>query len=259
MKHLFLFLLLVLCCFQFSCVKHTQLLNFRSESEFTPLQGHDISNQIRIKIQPDDVLFILVRSLDQETAEPFNLFPSRNLNTLSNSTNPSLQGYLVDPDGNIDFPVLGRLELGGRTIEEAKNFIVEKLNPYLKEPVVTIRFMNFRLTVLGEVKTPRTITIQGERITVLEALGQAGDLTPYSNRENILVLREQDGKREFGYINIKSPDVFKSPYFYLQQNDVVYVEPIKEATATVRDPISEALPVISGVVSLAALIVAILR
>ena len=173
--------------------------------------------------------------------------------------NPSLQGYLVDPNGYVDFPVLGKMKLSDRTIEEAQTLIAEKLVPYLNNPVIIMRFLNFRLTVLGEVNKPGTISVQGERITILEALGQAGDLTPYSNREKIMVIREQEGKREFGYIDIHSPEIFQSPYFYLQQNDIVYVEPTKAATATVRDPISEILPLVSGILSIAALLIAFTR
>ncbi len=255
----FKLVLFIVICSQFACVKHPQLLYFRNQSEFVPLNNHQINNQIRIKIQPDDALFILVKSLDQETADPFNLFPSTNINNITNSSNPTLTGYLVDQEGNIDFPILGRFNISGFTIDEAKEIIIEKLKPYILTPVVTIRFMNFRFTVLGEVNSPRTISVQGERITILEALGQAGDLTPYSNRENILVIREQGNKREFGYLNIHSPDIFKSPYFYLKQNDIVYVEPIPAVTATVRDPISEILPIISGLLSVTAVIVAFTR
>lgn len=244
-----------------SCVKHPQLLYFRNQSEFVPLQDHDIANQVRIKIQTDDVLFIMVRALDQETAEPFNLFGGTAMqatNQLANN-NPSLTGYLVDPNGNIDLPVIGRLNVAGLSIEEAKSLVTEKLKPYLKDPVIIIRFLNFRFTVLGEVGAPRTITVPGERITILEALGQAGDLTPYSNRENIMVIREQNGKRDFGYVNIHSPEVFQSPYFYLQQNDIIYVEPTTAKTADVRDPISEILPLVSGILSIAAIIFALVR
>ena len=242
------------------CVKHTQLLYFRNQSEFVPLQNHDINNTVRIKIQTDDVLFILVRALDQETAEPFNLFGGANMQMMNmGGQNPSLQGYLVDPNGNIEIPVIGTLSVAGLTIEETKALIADKLKPYLTDPTIMIRFMNFRFTVLGEVGAPRTINVPGERMTILEAIGQAGDLTPYSNREKIMVIREQNGKREFGYVDIHSPDIFQSPYFYLQQNDIVYVEPIKEATAVVRDPIAETLPIISGILSIAALIIAFAR
>ena len=244
-----------------ACVKHPQLLYFRNQSEFVPLQGHEIANQLRIKIQTDDVLSIMVRALDQETAEPFNLFSGTGQQIMGQLAlnNPSLMGYLVDPNGNIDFPVLGRLNLAGLTVDEAKALLAKQLQPYLKDPVIILRFMNFRFTVLGEVKAPRTISVPGERMTILEALGQAGDLTPYSNREKIMVIRENNGAREFGYINIHSPEVFQSPYFYLQQNDIVYVEPIPEAVATVRDPIQEVLPIVSGILSIIAVVVALAR
>jgi polysaccharide export outer membrane protein len=251
--------LLLITVLASGCVKHAQLLYFRNQSDFIPLQDHEIANQVRIKIQPDDVLFVLVRALEQETAEPFNLFSAgMNMQNLGQN-NPSLQGYLVDPTGYVDFPVLGKLKLEGMTIDEAKALIAQKLSAFLKDPVIIIRFMNFRLTVLGEVKAPGSITVPGERITLLEALGQAGDLTPYSNREKIMVIREQDGKRDFGYVDIHSPEIFQSPYFYLQQNDIVYVEPTKAKTADVRDPISEVLPLVSGILSIAALLVAFIR
>ncbi|MCC6725922.1 MAG: polysaccharide biosynthesis/export family protein [Saprospiraceae bacterium] len=243
-----------------SCVKHPQLLYFRNQTEFVPLEGHEITNQLRIKIQPDDVLFILVRALEQETAEPFNLLPSTSVGNFGNQgSNATLQGYLVDSNGNIDFPVLGKMNLADQTVEEAKLMIAEKLKPYLKDPVIMMRFLNFRYTVIGEVGNPRTVQVVGEKATILQALGEAGDLTPYSNREKILVIREQNGKREFGYVNLHSPDVFKSPYFYLQQNDVIMVEPIKEATAKVTDPVLEILPIITSALSLAALLIAIAR
>ncbi|MCB0517456.1 MAG: polysaccharide biosynthesis/export family protein [Saprospiraceae bacterium] len=241
------------------CVKHTQLLYFRDKSEFVPLQNQDINNQLRIKIQPDDVLFIMVRALDQETAEPFNLFGGANMQMMQGGQNPTLQGYLVDPNGYIDFPVLGRMKLEGMTVDSAKEMIVQKLEPYLKDPVIIIRFMNFRFSILGEVGGAGTFSVPGERITLLEAISQAGGLTPYSNREHILIVREQEGKREFGYVNIHSPEVFESPYFYLQQNDIVYVEPTPAATAVVRDPISEVLPIVSGILSIAALVIAFTR
>jgi len=260
-RPLFLAFSLLIVLLTSSCVKHPQLLYFRNQSEFVPLQGHEIANQLRIKIQTDDVLFIMVRAFEQETADPFNLFVGagmQNMNQLANN-NPSLAGYLVDSEGNIDLPMLGRVNVAGKTVEEAKTMLLASLKPYLNDPVIIMRFLNFRFTVLGEVKAPRTITVPGERITLLEALGQAGDLTPYSNREKIMVIRENNGKREFGYVNIHAPDIFQSPYFYLQQNDIVYIEPIKEATAVVRDPISEVLPIISGLLSIAAILIAFAR
>lgn len=258
-KYQYLILIVVIFTMS-SCVKYPQLLYFRNQDEFVRLQDHNITNEVEVKVKPDDAIYVMVRALDQLTAEPFNLFPTQNTTNLGNSSsNTTLQGYLVDVNGNIDMPILGRVNVADKTIDQVKMILLEKLKPYLKEPVVIVRFLNFRFTVLGEVKSPRTISVPGERITILEALGQAGDLTPYSDRDHIMVIREEDGKRTFGYINIHSPDVFQSPYFYLQQNDIVYVEPIKAATAVVRDPLNKALPFISTAVSVLAFFIAITR
>jgi len=239
-----------------SCVSHEQLLDFRKIDEFQPLVPHDIENLVRIHIQPDDVLFIQVHSMDPLSAAPFNIVPTTGQTNVT-AQNATLQGYLVDPGGYIDFPVLGKLKLAGLTTDEANGVIIQRLKPYLEAPVVSIRFLNFRVTVLGEVNGPSTFPIQGEKVTILEALGMAGDFTPYSNRDRVLVIREQNGKRDFGYLDLRSPDLFQSPYFYLQQNDVVYVEPIKAKTATVRDPIFEALPFVSTFLSIVTILVVI--
>lgn len=254
----FLFFIAAISILFSSCVSHQQLLNFRKTEEFVPITNHNIDNMVRIRIQPDDVLSINVHSLDKMAAEPFNLVSSQFNANISNQ-NASLLGYLVAPEGYIDFPILGRIEVAGLTTEEAKDTILQLLDPYLENPVVNIRFMNFRITVLGEVTNPATFPITGERMTVLEALGLVGGFTPYSNRDNVLIIREQNGEREFASIDLRSPDIFKSPYFYLRQNDVLYIEPIKAKTATVRDPISEVLPIVSGFISIGALIIAFAR
>ena len=212
-----LFFVLLIVLFQASCVSHSQLLNFRSDSDFVPIEDHKILNDVRITIQKDDILYITIRSEEQELAEPFNLIKSSSTGASGSEDMISLQGYLVDTKGIIDFPVLGSIKVGGLTVEEVKELLASLLKKYLIDPIITIRFINFKVTVLGEVNAPKSISIEGERITILEAIGQAGDLKPYSNREQIMVLREQDGSREFGYVNIQSPEVFQSPYYYLSK------------------------------------------
>jgi len=252
-------LLFLLILFQFaSCVPYTQLVNFRKTEAFKPLEDHPVENMVRITAQPDDILFIRVHAEDPLTAAPYNIISGAQGVNLTEQ-NAALAGYLVDPDGNIDFPVLGRMKVSGMTTAEIRDMITERLQSHLKDPVVNVRFINFKITVLGEVARPSSFGVSGERITILEAIGLAGDFTPYSNRENVMVIREKDGQRDFGLLNLHSPDVFQSPYFYLRQNDVVYVEPIKAKTATVRDPISEWLPIVSGILSMGALIVALAR
>lgn len=138
---------------------------------------------------------------------------------------PTMQPYLVDVDGNINFPVIGKINVEGLTKSETIDLISEKLKPYLKEPIVNVSYTNYKITVLGEVTRPGQYPVQNERVTILEALGLAGDMTIYGKRDNVLVTRENNGKLEYARINLNSDEVFKSPYYYLQQNDVIYVEP----------------------------------
>jgi polysaccharide export outer membrane protein len=142
--------------------------------------------------------------------------------------------------------MIGELPVAGLTIEAARDTIKNRLRAYLNDPIVNIRFLNFRYTILGEVKSPNTFTAPSDRITILEAIGAAGDLTQYANRTNILVVREQNGQREFGRVNLHDRRIFMSPYFYLRQNDVIYVEPIPERVGTVSDRFVRVLPYISA-------------
>jgi polysaccharide export outer membrane protein len=161
----------------------------------------------------------------------------------------------VDNEGNIDFPTLGKLKIAGLTTREIKETVAEKIQPYLKDPVINVRILNFKVTISGEVNRPGTIPVANQRITILEAIGLAGDFTNYANRANVLVAREEGGVRKHARLNLQSPEVFQSPYFYLQQNDYVYVEPIKARVATVADPFSRALSFGSAALSLVTIIV----
>jgi polysaccharide export outer membrane protein len=138
---------------------------------------------------------------------------------------PQLQTYLIAKDGSIDYPQLGQLELAGLTRLQAQELLKNKLKPFLVNPIVNLRLLNFKVTVLGEVKRPGTYDVQNERITVLEALGLAGDLTVYGTRQNVLVVREAGIGKTYERIDLTSSKLFDSPIYYLQQNDVVYIEP----------------------------------
>ncbi len=184
--------------------------------------------QREAKIQPDDLLGITISSLNPESNALFNrgvLTPTgTNLNPAASTPN---EGYLVDENGFIDFPIIGKLKLGGLTKAEAKNKIIFELKDYLKDPIVNVRFLNFKVTVIGEVNKPSTFTIPNDKINILEALGLAGDMTAFGRRENVLIIREKDGVRNTVRVNLNSKDLLSSPYFNLQQNDIVYVEPDK--------------------------------
>jgi polysaccharide biosynthesis/export protein len=250
-----------------SCVQHRDLVAFQAGAFNASLSpAEQIASQTQLEIQPDDVLQITINTADDATSRPFNIgggdFGGGNQNFRGGAGNIgafALNGYLVDSLGFIDFPVVGRVKVGGLTLDETRNVIADSIAPYLKDPAINIRFLNFRFTVLGEVNGPGTITVFNKRITLLEALGQVGDLTPYANRGRILVIREIDGRRVHGRVNLEQGDIFNSPFFYLKQNDVIYVEPIQAKIATVADPLGRALSYGSAVLSLAAVILALVR
>jgi len=175
------------------------------------------------KFKINDIVSIYVSTFDVEASRPFNLVKQ-------SGSNAQFLDYLIDIDGNIDFPVLGKVKLIGLTVEEAKELLKEKLSDgYLKDPIVNMRILNFRVSVLGEVRNPGTYLISGERISIMEALGLAGDLTIKGRRDNILVVRDFNGTKTYTRINLTNKEVFNSPVYYLTQNDVVYVEPNNSA------------------------------
>ena len=184
------------------------------------------------KIMPKDLLTVTVNTTDPEASAPFNMTvqTAQNLATSrSTYSQPMLQQYLVSNDGTIEYPVLGKLNVGGLTKNEAESLIREKLKPYLKEtPIVTVRMANYKISVLGEVARPGTFTVSNEKVNVLEALAMAGDLTIWGMRENVKLVREDaQGKRQIVELDLTKSDLIASPYYYLQQNDILYVTPNK--------------------------------
>ena len=176
----------------------------------------------------DDELVIIVNALDAEAARPFNKSSvSVSLDITDARGRERLQTYRIDPDGNVNFPVLGMIKVAGLNRTQATKMLQEKLSDYIKNPIVDIETVNYRITVLGEVARPGTYTAVNERITLVEAISLAGDMTIYGERENVLVIQDYDGKKTYTRVNLKSNDLFNSPVYYLSQNDVVYVEPNK--------------------------------
>lgn len=208
-------------------------------------------------IQANDILYIYVESQTTEATVPFNQETNKiavHDGVVMNPGNTSaLQGYLVDQDGDIIFPVLGKIRVLGLTHSELAKFIEKRLKEegHVLDPVVTVKLMNFRVCVLGDVSRPGQLVLQGERLTIFEALSMVGDLQISGQRENVTVIREENGKRIIGNINLSSKDVFNSPYYYLHQNDVIYVEPnLRKKRNADRDPmvmtyISAGLSVVS--------------
>jgi polysaccharide export outer membrane protein len=229
MKKLYDFLLIITTIAVFSCCTSQREVTY-----FNDLSAHDSASINKVfqsapvaTICKGDMLGITISALDPEAALPFNLpyvsYMAPGSNQVYNAQ--TMQAYLVDDEGNVTMPILGKVNLLGKNREQAIAIITEKLQPYLKEATVTLRFQNFKVNVLGEVARPGQYTVDNERVSVLDALAMAGDMTIYGQRKNVLIIREIDGKLEFGRINMKEDELFRSPYFYLQQNDVVYVEP----------------------------------
>lgn len=212
-------------------------------------------------IKSDDMLTINVSALDSDAARPFNLPVVSYIGDGGEIGRQTLQYYLVDANGNIEFPVLGKLKLAGLSRIQATDMITNMLKDYIKNPIVNIRITNFKVTVLGEVNRPGTYSVQNERITILEALGLAGDLTLYGNRHHVLVVREENGKKTYTRVDLASEGVFNSPVYYLVQNDVIYVQPNNSRikSSTVGPNVNTTLTFISTLVTVAALIVSITR
>lgn len=207
------YLVLGFCCLvvlmQTSCFSVRKLAYFHNMRDSSIAI---VNKNFEPTIKPGDILLVGVASLDPVSS---NLFNSVSVGT----------GLLVNAQGEIEIPKLGKVIAIGKTKAQLSELLQERLLQYLKDPVVTIRFMNYRITVLGEVMHPLTFIVPNEKVSILEALGQAGDMTASANRKNILLIHENNGKRQFHRINLRNNSLFKSPYYYLQSNDVIYVEP----------------------------------
>lgn len=231
-KTVLVLLLLALMC---SCVSRKQLTYFRDvTAESADAINEEMKAQPEPRVKINDALIITVSALDPEAVLPYNL-PSVSYETPTSSSVPtvaSYQYYTVDANGDIMFPVLGKLRVVGMTQSEVIDLIQSKLKMQVNDAIVTMRFLNAKVTVLGEVKRPGSYALNNGGMTLLEALGAAGDLTQYARRDNVLITRENNGKLEFARLDLRSDDVFTSPYFYLQQNDVIVIEPNQARTTS---------------------------
>jgi len=203
-----------------SCASKKDILYFQ-DSENLNLTKTD--HEFDPVIETNDILYISLSSINEELLSPF-LRKSQQTQQL-NSANPGLDGYLVNIDGTISFPVIGDIEVAGHNRAYVENILKEKLLIYIKDIVVDVRIMNFKVSVIGEVKNPGVYTIDDERVTITEALALAGDLTEDGNRHNITVIREENGVQKVAKIDLTHTEFYKSSFYYLKQNDLVYVEP----------------------------------
>lgn len=222
MKRLLFFLLTGVLFILTSCASKKDVWYFQ-DAELNKTKNVEIPES---RIQVNDILSINVMAEDQMAALPFNRSTGSTSGMVSSVEIIKLQGYLVSEDGMVIMPVLGKIEAKGKTISELENEIIEKLvsGKYLIDPLVNIRLLNSKVTVLGEVKSPGTYTFTEKQITLPQALGYAGDLTVNGQRQEVLVIREEDGKQTMTNIDMTSTNWFDSPYYYIKQNDIIYVK-----------------------------------
>lgn len=251
MKHCLFCLSLLWIC---SCTAPKNFVYF----ENSPLQQAELktSSAKPLVIQADDILAIQVSTLDGKSSDPYNFVRSD-----ANNNAQVLTDFLVDKQGYVDYPGLGKLAVAGKTTGEVKAMLLDKLSPFLADAVVNVRILNFTITVLGEVRNPARYIIQGENFTLLEALGQAGDLTDFGDREHVTVIRKGVGASHTVELSLLSTALFESEYFYLKQDDVIYIPPLKQKAISSRTrPLTGlVLPTLGVLASLASLVIVATR
>lgn len=255
------------------CKSHQEVLYLQEAGEQVTLTEGEVAKLPEAVIREGDLLVITVNTNTPEMAMPFNLplvpggrgtgsYNVGGANSLS-SSGLGMQNYLVDTEGKLIFPVIGELQVAGLTKSQLVQLLKEKIYPqYLnEEPIILVRFGNFRVSVMGEVARPGTFNIENERVTVLEALSMAGDMTIYGNRAGILLVRETNGLREAVRLNIRDKNLIHSPYFYLQQNDVLYVEPNapRQRASNISAAETLSISIVGTLISLTTLMINILK
>ena len=230
MKKVNLGLLLFILLVGTSCISSKKMIYMQGAADALKDHPQTIEQDYELRIKPDDQLYIMLSSKEPELLTLFSNTQMLGTASGNSSSSQEANGFQVDKNGKIELPILGEIKVSGMTRKELEKEIKQRLESgqYIKEPTVIVRFKAFKVAVMGEVGNPGLQDVKGDRITILEALSMAGDLQPTAKRENILVLREVDGKRQAYTVDLTSGrDVLESPCYYLQQNDVVYVEPNK--------------------------------
>ena len=249
-----LVLLTLLCVLVSSCVNTQKATYFNLQNDAQIPASTAVPETI---IQPNDILAISVSSLNPEASAVFNA-PNISYANATTATGTALQssGYLVNANGEIQFPLLGAIKASGLTVSQLHTKIVDDIanKKLLVDPIVSIRMLNFKVTVLGEVAKPSVLSVTNEKISLLEALGLAGDITIYGKKDHVMVIREENGKKNIKYLNLNSSELFNSPYYYLKSNDIVYVEPTKARVGS-SSRTSQLLPIILSGLSFAAIII----
>jgi polysaccharide export outer membrane protein len=220
MKNKFL-ILLSLIAFT-SCSTKKEIVYFQGAEK---LENMEDVMEFEPVFEVNDILHIKVSSLNEEVVAPFQMNTGGQSQGGGGQQSPSLMGYMVDVDGNIQFPVLGKIPAAGKSRSELESFLTDKLKAYVTDAVIAVRLLNFRVVVLGEAGSETVVQVENERISIPELIATVGGINYTGKRQNIMVIREVDGVKSVGYVDMTSADLFENPYYYLKQNDIVYVEP----------------------------------
>ena len=247
-----------------SCASSKKVAYFQNAVDGVVAQSEGLYDA---KIMPKDILTITVSTTNPEAATPFNLTVSNTLNSTGQMYSGSgvLQTYLVDNDGEIDYPVIGTIKVAGLTKNECQELVKSKIKAFLAEeenPIVTVRMSSYRVTIIGEVRSPGVIPVGTEKMSILEALASAGDLTIYGKRDNVLLIRQDAAGEKHTYrMNLNDANIINSPFYYLQQNDIIYVEPnkVKAQNSAIGSSTTLWFSAVGTLISIASLIVNILR
>lgn len=257
MKNAFLIFGVLICCI--ACSEPRKFAYFKDLPD--TLINYNIADTgySSLTIKSDDILQINISSPNPEATSFFITQGTNAANASGVATGVAPTStpntYLVDKEGGIDLPLIGRVMLKGLTISAAKNSVKNKVSAFLKDPIVTVRLQNFKVTVLGEVNHPANYIVPNERVSILDAIGMAGDLTIFGRRENVLLIRERNGKKNLTRLNLNSSRLFQSDYYYLQQNDIIYVEPNKSKVSSSDLTAARNVSIITSLASLATIII----
>jgi len=253
-RKIIFYLSLILSFYNVSCVNTQKATYFNNQGDARIPSTVQIPQTI---IQANDILGISISSLNPEASAIFNT-PNFSYTNSSTSTVQTSQasGYLVSADGTIQFPILGSFKVSGLTVNQLRIKLTDTITQrkLLVDPIVSVRMLNFKVTVLGEVARPSVINVLNEKVTLLEALGLAGDITIYGKKDHVMVIREEEGQKNIKYLDLNSSEIFNSPYYYLKSSDIVYVEPTKARIGS-STRTSQLLPILLSGLSFTAIII----
>ncbi len=261
MKPLRLILLLAITAVMASCSSGKSQLTYFEDLE--KISTTQMPKSVPLKLGAGDELYILVQADEPKAAAPYNMISSavgERENILQSNITPKAQTYLVNTRGDIDFPQLGWIHVAGMTVEELQDYLTRRIGQMIDNPIVTVELVNFRVSVLGEVLKPGPVRVTRTRYSILDALADAGDMTPYGLRDQVLLIRDNNGVQERVQLDLTSSEVLTSPYFYLQPNDYIYIKPnkIREANARYNSESGQRLQVVSTVVSASSVIASLM-